>query len=368
MSYQTLVYLRTYFVASAAVAVVFVSSVDFVGGRIGATITLSQLATMQSVEHDKIVMPFDLRYWAPLKLPRIAIEKPDVIYISSSRAGAARAQMFEPYTFYNMSFTAWTLDQVFDIFDRATRESAARMVIVELDYFMFTDTWEGANLKNNMIFDRPMRYLVTSAVDMLRSAARHPALLSYARAPDGPFIGTQAILIKEGFRFDGSYVYSEGHTKDSAEHHINAEALVQAMPGGSAISTKQMQVLHKLAALAQERRVTLVGVQLPFFKEGIDYLDSNQSYYPYSGVWREFESAPTREKFRDMGIHFFDLARDQLNSKRENFFDAYHPSNLGMLRLMQSLLRLSEFRNLFPSVDPQNIDKQIADATAVHSE
>jgi hypothetical protein len=368
MSYQTLVYLRTFFVASVSVALVFIAGVDFVGGRIGATITLGQLAKMQSVERDKIVMPFDLRYWAALKLPRIAIEKPDVIYISSSRAGAARAQMFEPYTFYNMSFTAWTLDQLFDIFDRATRENAAQIAIVELDYFMFTDTWEGANIKNNMIFDRPMRYLVTSAVDMLRSAARHPALLSYARAPDAPFIGTQAILIQEGFRFDGSYVYSAGHTKDSAEHHINAQALVQAMPGGSTISTKQMRVLHKLAALARERRVTLVGVQLPFFREGVDYLDSNQSYYPYSGIWREFESASTRDMFQKMGIHFFDLARDQLNSKKENFFDAYHPSNLGMLRSMQSLLHLAEFRSLFPSVDPQNIDKQIADATAVHSE
>jgi hypothetical protein len=366
MRHETLNYLRIFCIAAVAATLLFAASVEFIGARIGATITLDQLAKIQSVEHDKIVMPFDLRYWAALKLPRVAIDKPDIIYISSSRAGAARAQMFAPYSFYNMSFTAWTLDQVIDIFDRATRENAAQIAIVELDYFMFTDTWEGANLKNSMIFDRPMQYLLTSTVDMLRSAARHPSLLSYLRAPARPFIGTQAILVNEGFRFDGSYVYSVGHTKDSTEHRINAETLVQAIPGGVAISTKQMGLLRKLAALAQQRHVTLVGIQLPFFKEGVDYLDTNQFYHLYSGVWREFESASARETFQEMGIHFFDLAHDSLNSEKENFFDAYHPSNLGMLRSMQSLLRFTEFRNLFPAIEPKRIDKQIANEAGSH--
>jgi hypothetical protein len=368
MRHKTLAYLRSFFIASAAIALLFTAGVGFVGERIGATITLGQLAKIQSVEHDKIVMPFDLRYWAALKLPRLEIDRPEIIYISSSRAGAAQARMFQPYSFYNMSFTAWTLDQVIDVFDRATRNNAARIVIVEIDYFMLTDTWERGNLKNNMIFDWPMRYVLTSAVDMVRSAARHPELLSYMRAPDRLFVGTQAVLINEGFRFDGSYVYSSGHTRDSAEHHINAETLVQAMPGGSAISKKQMGLLRKLAALARQRQITLVGVQLPLFKEGVDYLDTNQSYYPSSGVWREFESASTREAFQEMGIHFFDLAHDQLNSEKENFFDAYHPSTLGMLRSMQSLLRVTEFRNLFPAIEPHKIDKQIAEEAVSHPE
>jgi hypothetical protein len=361
MRLEALTYLRTYFVASVAVALLFTAGVGFIGGRIGATIPLGQLARIQSVEHDKIAIPFDLRYWAALKLPRIELERPDVIYISSSRAGAARAEMFQPYSFYNMSFTAWTLDQVIEIFDRATRQNPSRIAIVELDYFMFTDAWESGNLKNNMLLDRPIKYLLTSAVDMLRSAARNPFLLSYISGPKQPFIGTHAILSKEGFRFDGSYVYSVGHTKDSTEHNINAESLVNAMPGGAAISTKQMGLLRKLAALARQRHVTLVGIQLPLFREGVDYLDTNQSYFPYSGVWREFESASVRESLKDMGIHFFDLAHDQLTSEKENFFDAYHPSGLGMLRSMQSLLRLAEFRNLFPAIEPQHIDKQIAD-------
>jgi hypothetical protein len=361
MRHATLLYLRLFFIALTAIALLFAAGVGLVGEKIGATITLDQLAKTQSVEHDKIVMPFDLRYWAALKLPRIAIDNPEIIYISSSRAGAARARMFRPYSFYNLSFTAWTLDQVIDIFDRATRDNAARIAIVELDYFMFTDTWERGNLKNDMIFGWPIRYLATSAVDMVRSAARHPELLSYIRAPERPFVGTQAILSNEGFRFDGSYVYSIGHTRDSAEHHINAETLVQAMPGGAAISTKQMGLLRKLTALAQQRHVTLVGIQLPLFKEGVDYLDTNRSYYAYSGVWREFESAANREIFQEIGIHFFDLAHDQLNREKENFFDAYHPSSLGMLRSMQSLLRLTDFRNVFPAIDPKTIDQQIAD-------
>jgi hypothetical protein len=69
-----------------------------------------------------------------------------------------------------------------------------------------------------------------------------------------------------------------------------------------------------------------------------------------------------------MGIHFFDLARDQVNSEKENFFDAYHPSHLGMLRSMQSLLRLAEFRNLFPAIEPQKIDELIAEEAVSRAE
>jgi len=125
-----------------------------------------------------------LRYAALFKLAKLKLGQPDIIFISSSRAGAARSQMFYPYSFYNMSFTAWTLDQMVEIFERATRNAAPRVVLLELDYFLFTDAWVGGDADKAMIFHWLPGYLCSSAVDMIRSAFRHPnRVLSYALGP-----------------------------------------------------------------------------------------------------------------------------------------------------------------------------------------
>jgi hypothetical protein len=225
--------------------------------------------------------------------------------------------------------TAWTLDQMVEIFERATRNAAPRVVLLELDYFLFTDAWVGGNTDKAMIFDCLPGYLCSSAVDMIRSAFRHPnRVLSYALAAVRPFLGTQAMVSEEGFRYDGSYVYSSGHLRDSAIRNMNAEFLVNAMPGSPEVSAKQLGALRRLAELARQRHVTLAGIQLPFFKPAVDYLDTNTAYRQYSGVWREFESPQMRQTLEQMGIRLFDLAHDPLNGERETFVDAYHPSAL----------------------------------------
>jgi len=55
------------------------------------------------------------------QLESAALYKPEIVYISSSRAGEFREQMFRPYSFHNLLFTAWTVDQVTTILDRVSR-------------------------------------------------------------------------------------------------------------------------------------------------------------------------------------------------------------------------------------------------------
>src|SRR4051794_39421662 len=88
----------------------------------GATSTLSQLAERQAQTPDLIFLPFDLRYNGEFKLDRVADIRPDVLCISTSRAGTLQAASFKPYRFYNMSYTAWTTEQLADAFERATRD------------------------------------------------------------------------------------------------------------------------------------------------------------------------------------------------------------------------------------------------------
>jgi|GEM_PF-1793724 hypothetical protein len=364
-------YLVTFFGGFLLCLFALASAANWLGESIGATTSLINLAKAQAKDRNAIVLPFDLRYWADLKLPRMAIDKPDVIFISSSRGGAMRSQMLEPYTFYNLSFTAWSLDQVTDILDRATRAFVPKVAIVSIDYFMFTDIWPRVNAKNTMRFGDPF-YKLRSGVDMMQTAAKRAAFFQDCIIPtfqaghrcgaaEGKYIGTAAIVNKEGFRGDGSYRYGAGRLQAS-EKNSTAAYLVNAMPGAPSVDRGQMLVLERLAALARTRGVTLVGIQLPYVKAGVDYLDNNQLYHPYSGVWREFESSAVRDKFRQLGISFFDLSRAPLSHNNNNFVDAYHPSEIGMLRSLESLLLQPQFKAIFPAIDPEAISKKIKEA------
>ncbi len=104
--------------------------------------TPAQLADIQVQRPETVILPVDLRFNAAFKLPRAIQVQPEIICFGSSRAGGFRAGMFAPRRFYNMSYTGWTTDQVLDIFDRTTRETHPRVVILELDYFLFANHWQ----------------------------------------------------------------------------------------------------------------------------------------------------------------------------------------------------------------------------------
>jgi hypothetical protein len=332
----------------------------YVGRPFGASATPAQLADLQVLSPNSVILPFDLRYNGAFKLRRAEQEQPEVICISSSRAGALRASMFRPYRFYNLSFTAWTTGQIVDVFERATRDVHPRIAIISLDYFLFTDSWDQSySTTRAMIFDQPLRYIRSSLANFIKTAAQHPDLFQdYLKAPSH-FIGTQAILSQEGFRSDGSYVYSPGHIEDARRHNQTAVSLVGAMPGAPHMSERQKAALVRLAEVAKQRGVRLVALQLPFIRAGIDYLDREESYRVYAGVWREFESEATGEWLRSLGISFFDLGRSVINNDSANFVDAYHTTELGSLRVVRTLLNSSEFRAAFPKIDPGEIDQQI---------
>jgi hypothetical protein len=332
----------------------------YVGNSFGASATLAQLAGLQMKKPEAIILPFDLRYNGAFKLYRVEQERPEVICISSSRAGTLRASMFQPYRFYNMSFTAWTTEQLTDIFERATRNVRPRIAIISIDYFLFTDIWEKSySGTRTMIFDQPLRYLKSSLSNFIKTAAQHPVVFQdYLKEP-GAFVGTQAILGQEGFRNDGSYVYSPGHINDARLHYQTAASLVGAMPGAPSMSKRQKAPLSRLSELAQQRGIKLVALQLPFIRAGVNYLDHDDSYRYYSGVWRDFESESTRDWLKGLGIAFFDLGRWTIDDEGISFVDAYHTSDLGALKVMQKLLTYPEFRGLFPAINPAQIEQRL---------
>jgi hypothetical protein len=369
---KTIHYLAVVFSGLVVALVLAFAVLTWVGQRTGSTTSFGRIVERQRKDPGLIALPFDLRYWAMYKLEGIALNKPEVVYISSSRAGEFREQMFRPYSFYNLSFTAWTLDQATEILDRVSRTNAPRIVIIEFDYFMFTASWPRANADRSMYFNAGARYKIESGIDALRSLTKRPDLLhdcnvqilqTVPGCETAPFryTGIQAIRAQDGFRGDGSYHYSAGRL-ESSKQNLTAQFLVQAMPGAPNIDPGQIAALERLAALARERGVTLIGIQLPLIKEGVDFLDNEPSYHHYAGVWREFDSQQMRDKFRSLGIHFFDLGRANFAGDNKNFVDAYHPSELGTLRSIISLWNDPDFRLLLPALDQARLKRDLENA------
>jgi hypothetical protein len=365
-------YLAVMFAGLVVVLVLVSAVVTWLGRRTGSTTSFARIVERQREDPTLIALPFNLRYWAMYQLESVALHKPEIVYISSSRAGEFREQMFRPYSFHNLSFTAWTLDQVTTILDRVSRTNPPRIAIVEFDYFMFTASWPRINADRSMHFNAEARYTIESGIDALRSLAKRPDLLhdcnvgilqTIPGCETTPFryVEIQAIRAEEGFRWDGSYRYSVGRLASSAQN-LTANFLIQSMPGAKNIDAAQIAALGRLAALARERGVTLIGIQLPLIKEGVDFLDDDPSYHNNAGVWREFDSKQMRDKFRSLGIHFFDLSRASFTDDKKNFVDAYHPSEIGTLRSMISLCEEPEFHSLLPALDPNRLKRDLENA------
>jgi hypothetical protein len=181
-------------------------------------------------------------------------------------------------------------------------------------------------------------------------------------------LGFGAVMAEAGFRSDGSLLYN-AKAREAAPRNVHemATILPTVQQGtGQAMSPGQMDELQKLAALAKERHLKLIGIQLPLFKQATDILDSRKDHYPYNaadaGIWREFQSKATRDKFRELGIHFFDWSKHPIAANERAFLDAAHPTEYANLAALIDAARDSEFRTILPNLDVQELEVRFREA------
>lgn len=319
----------------------------------GATKQPEELADLQIEHPNAIVLPFDIRYNLAFKIRRIETVTPDIAWFGTSRVGSAMAEMFKPLTFYNMSFTAWTTDQLAEAFDKATKRARPKVAIISLDYFLFTDRWEEQLREpRSMIIGQPLRYLKSSLGNFAQQALKNWSSLDAAQER---FIGPQTMVTREGFRSDGSWLFTQEHIEQTIKQYRNVRFLLDAIPGGSLVSERQKRPIEEIAALAKERNIKLIAVQLPYLHDAVDFLDRTAPTDRFYGVWHDFESQRTGAWLRSLGIEFVDLARSPLGADPENFIDAYHPSERGMAAFVRELMAHECFRSNYPqdAVDQQ---------------
>jgi hypothetical protein len=343
---------------------------EWAGWRLGATVPLSTIAQEQQTDH-RLLWLGAFKDYAPYKLERIKLIQPEVLLVGSSRCGQARAEAFRPYKTYNACLTAWPLDHVVDFIDRATRESKPRVVIVALDYFLFGDwlaqVWrKERTMDYRQGVDSHRRKLHDVADFAIRSNWNYNIIRAVLMTPqfepidNSRLIGTEAIRGQFGFRDDGSIYVFSGYRQSSSETLAHgAEYVTSSFPGAPHLSELQFKQIERLSDLAKERNFTVVAIQFPLFKSATDFLDTDQAYWPYSGLWRELRSETSAKRFAELGVRFFDMSRDPTNADPANFFDPAHPSERGILKTVISLMDRKEFAELFPRMDKQTIETDL---------
>jgi len=330
-------------------------------------------ARIQQGNMSSVFFPTDARHWAPFKLQRIADEQPEIISIGNSRCGELRSAMFRPYKFYNACLSAWTVPQLRDYFNRITDVSHPQLVIFSMDYFQVSNSYQGIEAKRAAAFAYGFGGHTAGIASLLgltfepngRGVANLWNCLThnYPKHPreDLTMVGLTAARAAAGFRWDGSLVHQLPQYDAEKQARLDfKDGLLNAIPGAPHADEEQLAELAGMAADARAKGVLLMGIQFPIYAPTVDFLDHDEQYRPYAGAWRDFESAPLKKRFAEMGIIHVDLSHAAMNGDPENFLDTAHPSEAGMVAAMIEASGNSEFKAALPKLDVAGLKADLA--------
>jgi hypothetical protein len=311
--------------------------------RIGETMPVSMIATWQDGAPGRIWRGGDGHSFLSYKLARIADLKPEVIALGSSRANAFRGDAVAPYSFFNAGLTTWTIDQDRRFLDLITREGyAPRALIFNLDYWMFTPGFD--HYWGNRFDETPSTH-VDDLMRVVGQLTKDPMDLWHRLSAAGHEHGLYALLTGEGFAADGS-LPGKPATPDAARLDAdNTEIGTPPAVLADEMSSDQTAAFDKFVALAKEKHVALIAVQLPFYKKILDVLNNN----PDAGIWRQFESADWRQRLADKGIVFFDFAdAPAYRDKPQYFIDSLDPDPRAVGEIMRQVMADGRVKALLP--------------------
>lgn len=363
---------RGFLIAFFMILAFGVVSVEAIGWRIGFTSPASLIAAEQESNGELLYYPVDIKYFASYKLAREAIVKPEVISLGSSRCNQIRSEMFRPYSFYNFCLTSWSTSQLYRTFELATRFHRPKVAFIELDYFMMTDAWDNAYPERDPQTMASFDYHLDALAILLKRLLTHPetfgrVLNKTLNADDETrdVAGSPIIYYRMGFRPDGSFSPPRGQIEHAPQANVDIRnGLINSMPGGPAVTPRQLGNVEALTKLARERGVSIVAVQLPILGATADFLDNDEGYRHYSGVWREVKTDAFKDKLAAMGVPFFDMSRAPGMEDARYFLDPAHPNDAATLRAYAAVLSDPKVRELLPRIDAAGLKTDFDRAVA----
>jgi hypothetical protein len=340
-----------------------IAAIEWAGWRTGATMTPDAIGYAQH-ENPNLIYIGDLPEYASVRLSRIRIEQPDVVFLGTSRCTEFRSRMLRPYKAYNMCASAGSIAQVTQLIERTMEVARPKIIVFTIDYFMFTDNWsldvtqrmtmnKGYNLRTNFNgIIRLSEHFKARPLEILRYLVHRKT-----EPVDGmTLLGLDAIRDDTGFRFDGSVLYPPFYTEMAPAHNGSVTfGILANIQGGPRMEENQIEELRRLTVTAKRLGVKVVAMAMPIVGSTVNYLDNEPSYQHYAGIWREFQSDTTRRLFQEMDLPLIDLTRDPVKDDPRNFVDSGHPAESAFLGAFVHHLDDPVFRSVFPLIDAEGL-------------
>lgn len=346
-------------------ASLWLAAVELDGWRLGVTRSAASIAAAQMASPQLIYFGVQTRTF-PMKIDIVSKLRPEILAAGNSRVSQFRAEMFKPYTFYNISNIIQTWEQQNRAFDALPADYRPRVMIFTLDFFMFSKdaepTWEDGNV--NPHEDMTLRTHLIDLRSFFTAISERPWLLfmpARDRIHGRPALGVLPIVDGSGFRIDGSQNYGLYFRKPYSR--ANPQSLVDDTKIGgvplfldSAPDPAQIKKFEAFVAKVRARGIQPIGVTSPFFAGVIKKMSASSEL----GLWRTFESDAMRRYFEGLGIWYFDF--EQLMpyaADRRYFVDPIHPTETLVAAEVVALARDPRVRAILPELRADQLEQRI---------
>ncbi len=305
-----------------------------------------------------------------LKRSGVAFRNPDVVALGPSRMLQWRAPMFRPLSFYNAGLAANT-QQDFHRFVGELRQSP-RILLFSVEFYSFHAGWDP--IFRGRSYDDRGGWGSAEQATILRAlwplVRANPRLL--VSWPPEPVYGVRTFGLRaadtgDGIRRDGSWHYGAflsgrpNSGADSIEETLARVRLgVRPFPSAAALDRGRMTEFAEFVHAARQRGIRLIGITPPFAPAAVDALDRSSIH----GNWREFQSAPTADWIRSLGVTYFNFTRlESFGGRGDEFIDPFHPSETASVRMLLAMLQDPVVQSWLPGIDRADLRAHLGSAS-----
>lgn len=283
----------------------------------------------------------------------VNVRQPDVLALGSSRILQFRAGFINENSdvFYNAAGPAWRLPQVVDLVKGIDKAALPEILILAVDLPWFHEDYasstmfdEISDFQNVFAVNRSVMQDVINGIWFGRTGFDTQEF--FAREEPGGSgkmaLGMRAIRDGHGFRSDGSEQYGDFLIAEflwqpqQRENHLewmrNGENMYLY---GDTYSQERLAMLEDLLAYTAEHDVFVVGY-LPAYMPGLWVEMQERGNHTYKNALRE----RLPNVFAQYGYPLFDYSDGSaIGLTDEDFYDGWHISELGNLRIYTHMLQ-----------------------------
>jgi hypothetical protein len=337
----------------------------FAAWKMGDTIPFEEVALAQAKNPKLLYMPTRDVNVARYKLARVAQERPDILLMGESRGMSFRAAMFAPYSCYNLSVPASTMDAQLALLNRLPEGYKPKAVFLNLDFFVLDSSYAGIHAKyaTPNLEARPWTDYFEALHDSYLNLLTHPESIS-PRSHDPlyglPSIGSRPAYSSYGMRSDGSFTLYANQLEEAGTTPPNFDVFVKNpnMPLYPAdhLDAFEVSKFEKFVRLTQDKGIALVCFQPPVFGPILREVRQTSRYR----LLEDFEARAKQGYFDRLGVTFFDFIQFPPWSENSAYFmDPFHPLEVLDAEMVLKMSEDSRVKAILPNFDTAALQRQL---------